>query len=105
MPLHNKTLLRNKVGRAALLRPLHNKMLFRNKMWFSRIRLAAPLRPLPPARERPATHGPSPAAVLRNQAFANLASARDPSVRILAHSTFQGRFFNPNGGDISPIRG
>src|SRR5512132_70471 len=33
--------------------------------------------------------------VLRNQAFANLAAARDPSVRTLASSTFQGRFFNP----------
>ena len=33
--------------------------------------------------------------VLRNQAFANLASTRDPSVRSLAHSTFQGRFFDP----------
>jgi histone H3/H4 len=32
--------------------------------------------------------------VLRNQAFANLASARDPSVRTLARSTFQGRFFD-----------
>src|SRR5262249_30871273 len=33
--------------------------------------------------------------VLRNQAFANLASARDPGARTLARSTFQGRFFNP----------
>ncbi len=33
--------------------------------------------------------------VLRNQSFANLAAARDPSARILARSTFQGRFFNP----------
>jgi histone H3/H4 len=33
--------------------------------------------------------------VLRNQAFANLTSARDPGARTLAHSTFQGRFFNP----------
>ena len=33
--------------------------------------------------------------VLRNQAFANLAAARDPSARMLARSTFQGRFFNP----------
>jgi histone H3/H4 len=33
--------------------------------------------------------------VLRNQAFANLATARDPSVRTLASSTFQGRLFNP----------
>src|SRR5262245_51201146 len=33
--------------------------------------------------------------VLRNQAFANLASTRDPSTRALANSTFQGRFFNP----------
>jgi ABC-type transporter MlaC component len=33
--------------------------------------------------------------VLRNQAFANLASARDPGARTLAGSTFQGRFFNP----------
>jgi ABC-type transporter MlaC component len=33
--------------------------------------------------------------VLRNQAFANLASARDPGARTLASSTFQGRFFNP----------
>jgi hypothetical protein len=33
--------------------------------------------------------------VLRNQAFANLASARDPGTRTLANSTFQGRFFNP----------
>src|SRR5262245_37185561 len=33
--------------------------------------------------------------VLRNQAFANLARARDPSTRTLANSTFQGRFFNP----------
>ena len=33
--------------------------------------------------------------VLRNQAFANLASARDPGARTLANSTFQGRFFNP----------
>jgi histone H3/H4 len=33
--------------------------------------------------------------VLRNQAFANLATARDPGTRTLAHSTFQGRFFNP----------
>jgi histone H3/H4 len=34
--------------------------------------------------------------VLRNQAFANLAAARDPSARTLASSTFQGRFFNPH---------
>jgi histone H3/H4 len=34
--------------------------------------------------------------VLRNQAFANLATARDPSVRTLASSTFQGRLFNPH---------
>src|SRR6266496_74532 len=34
--------------------------------------------------------------VLRNQAFANLAAARDPSVRTLASSTFQGRLFNPH---------
>jgi histone H3/H4 len=33
--------------------------------------------------------------VLRNHAFPNLATARDPSVRTLASSTFQGRFFNP----------
>src|SRR6516162_5857458 len=33
--------------------------------------------------------------VLRNQAFANWATAPDPSVRTLASSTFQGRFFNP----------
>lgn len=33
--------------------------------------------------------------VLRNQAFANLAAARDPSARMLASSTFQGRLFNP----------
>ena len=33
--------------------------------------------------------------MLRNQAFPNLATARDPSVRTLASSTFQGRFFNP----------
>jgi hypothetical protein len=33
--------------------------------------------------------------VLRNQAFANLAAARDPNARILARSTFQGRFFDP----------
>jgi histone H3/H4 len=33
--------------------------------------------------------------VLRNQAFADLVSARDPSTRTLANSTFQGRFFNP----------
>lgn len=33
--------------------------------------------------------------VLRNQAFANLASTRDPGARTLANSTFQGRFFNP----------
>src|SRR5262249_27209725 len=33
--------------------------------------------------------------VLRNQAFASLASARDPGARMLASSTFQGRFFNP----------
>src|SRR5215475_1328301 len=33
--------------------------------------------------------------VLRNQAFANLAGARDPSTRTLANSTFQGRFFKP----------
>src|SRR5215472_15412116 len=33
--------------------------------------------------------------VLRNQAFANWATARDPSVRTVASSTFQGRFFNP----------
>src|SRR5262249_771071 len=33
--------------------------------------------------------------VLRNQAFANLASARDPGARTLARSTFQGRFLNP----------
>src|SRR5262249_30145737 len=32
---------------------------------------------------------------LRNQAFANWATARDPSVRTVASSTFQGRFFNP----------
>jgi histone H3/H4 len=34
--------------------------------------------------------------VLRNQAFANLATARDPSARTLASSTFQGRLFNPH---------
>jgi len=33
--------------------------------------------------------------VLRNQAFANLSAARDPSARTLAGSTFQGRFFDP----------
>ena len=33
--------------------------------------------------------------VLRNQAFANLSTARDPDARILARSTFQGRFFDP----------
>lgn len=33
--------------------------------------------------------------VLRNQAFAGLASAGDPSVRTLASSTFQGHLFNP----------
>ena len=33
--------------------------------------------------------------VLRNQAFANLAAARDPNARTVASSTFQGRFFNP----------
>jgi LTXXQ motif family protein len=33
--------------------------------------------------------------VLRNQAFANLAAARDPNARTLARSTFQGRFFDP----------
>jgi hypothetical protein len=33
--------------------------------------------------------------VLRNQSFADLASACDPSARTIARSTFQGRFFNP----------
>ena len=33
--------------------------------------------------------------VLRNQGFANLATTRDPGTRTLAHSTFQGRFFDP----------
>ena len=33
--------------------------------------------------------------VLRNQSFASLAAARDPGARTLAHSTFQGRFFDP----------
>src|SRR5215472_62039 len=33
--------------------------------------------------------------VLRNQAFANLSAARDPNARMLAGSTFQGRFFDP----------
>jgi len=33
--------------------------------------------------------------VLRNQAFANLSAAHDPSARTLAGSTFQGRFFDP----------
>src|SRR6516165_2153591 len=33
--------------------------------------------------------------VLRNQAFANLSAAHDPSARNLAGSTFQGRFFDP----------
>jgi hypothetical protein len=33
--------------------------------------------------------------VLRNQAFAGLSAARDPSARTLAGSTFQGRFFDP----------
>src|SRR5262245_825077 len=33
--------------------------------------------------------------VLRNQTFANLSAARDPNARMLAHSTFQGRFFDP----------
>jgi hypothetical protein len=33
--------------------------------------------------------------VLRNQAFANLSAARDPNARMLARSTFQGRFFDP----------
>src|SRR6266508_2326050 len=34
--------------------------------------------------------------VLRHRAFANLAAARDPSVRALASSTSQGRLFNPH---------
>jgi ABC-type transporter MlaC component len=33
--------------------------------------------------------------VLRNQAFANLSAAHDPNARMLARSTFQGRFFDP----------
>jgi len=33
--------------------------------------------------------------VLRNQSFASLSAARDPSARALARSTFQGRFFDP----------
>src|SRR6266516_3789894 len=33
--------------------------------------------------------------VLRNQSFANLSAARDPNARTLAHSTIQGRFFDP----------
>jgi ABC-type transporter MlaC component len=33
--------------------------------------------------------------VLRNQAFANLSAAHDPGARVLAGSTFQGRFFDP----------
>src|SRR5919201_677452 len=33
--------------------------------------------------------------VLRNQGFANLAPTRDPGTRTLAHSTFQGRVFDP----------
>jgi ABC-type transporter MlaC component len=40
--------------------------------------------------------------VLRNQAFANLAAARDPGARTLARSTFQGRFFNPQWRRHSP---
>jgi ABC-type transporter MlaC component len=33
--------------------------------------------------------------VLRNQFFADRSAARDPAARALAHSTFQGRFFDP----------
>ena len=33
--------------------------------------------------------------VLRNQVFADRSAARDPNARVLASSTFQGRFFNP----------
>ena len=50
-----------------------------------------PGRTSPLAVANRAVSGP----VLRNQAFANLAAARDPSARILARSTFQGRFFDP----------
>ena len=55
-------------------------------------------RVVPPAAAR-ARAASNPRAfsggVLRNQAFANLGSARDPSARTLARSTFQGRIFNP----------
>ena len=51
-----------------------------------------------PANRNPQTAA-SPRAlsggVLRNQAFANLSAARDPNARMLARSTFQGRFFDP----------
>jgi hypothetical protein len=37
---------------------------------------------------------------LRNQVFASRSGAHDPSARALARSTFQGHFFNPNGGFV-----
>jgi histone H3/H4 len=52
--------------------------------------------PPPAARARAASDPRAfSGGVLRNQTFANFATARDPSVRMLAQSTFQGRFFNP----------
>src|SRR5256886_1619522 len=56
------------------------------------------VNPQAPANRNPQTAA-SPRAlsggVLRNQAFANLSAARDPNARMLARSTFEGRFFDP----------
>src|SRR5262249_16337838 len=69
-----------------------------------------PNPPAPPPPPSPPPRAPPPSApraraasdprafsggVLRNQSFASLAAARDPGARTLAHSTFQGRFFDP----------
>jgi hypothetical protein len=52
-------------------------------------------RTAPPAARAASNARAFSGGVLRNQAFANLSAARDPSARTLAGSTFQGRFFDP----------
>src|SRR5262245_16835784 len=52
-------------------------------------------RTAPPAGRAASNARAFSGGVLRNQSFANLSAARDPSARALAGSTFQGRFFDP----------
>jgi len=52
-------------------------------------------RTAPPAARAASNARAFSGGVLRNQAFANLSAARDPSARALAGATFQGRFFDP----------